>query len=86
MFSMKNALITGLALAPFAFGAAHASDPDEFTLQPIGVGSTSTVIYSPETYTTGGTIVTQPTTTNSSGFQDVDINDYLIQDTTTTNQ
>ncbi len=85
MFSMKTALITGLALAPFAFGAAHASDPDEFTLQPVGIGSTSTVIYSPETYSTGSTIVTQPTV-NSSGFQDVDINDYLIQDTNTNSQ
>ena len=86
MISMKTVLVTGLALAPFAFGAAHASDPDEFTLQPIGVTSTSTVIYSPETYTTGtSTIVTQPVNTGTSGFQDVDINDYLIQDNSTSN-
>lgn len=86
MISMKTVLITGLALAPFAFGAAHASDPDEFTLEPVGIGSTSTVIYSPETYTTGtSTIVTQPTNSGNSGFQDVDINDYLIQDNGTAN-
>ena len=87
MFSMKTALIAGFAIAPLAFSAAHASDPDEFTLQPvIGGSSTSTVVYSPETYTTGSTVVTQPVVTGDGQFQDVDINDYIIQDTNTTNQ
>jgi len=85
MFSMKNALIAGLAIAPFAFSAAHASDPDEFTLQPV-IGSTSTTVYSPQPYTTGGTVVTQPVVTGDGQIQNVDINDYIIQDSTTTNQ
>ena len=85
MFSMKTALISGLAMASFAFGAAHASDPNEFTLEPMGIGSTSTVVYSPETYTTSTSTITQ-TTTGANGFQDVDINDYLIQDNNTNSQ
>jgi len=84
---MKNALIAALAVAPFAFSAAHASDPDEFTLQPIGVGSTTTTIYSPQP-AVGGTIITQPvTTTGQNGeWTNVDINDYIIQDSTTNSQ
>ncbi len=87
MTSMKNALIAALAVAPFAFGAAHASDPDEYTLQPIGVGSTSTstIIYSPQT-TTSGTVITQPTTGQDGQWTNVDINDYIIQDSGTNNQ
>ena len=49
---MKSVLLAGLA--SLAFGAAHASSPDEFTLQPMGVDTSSTVIYSPQTTTTGG--------------------------------
>ena len=89
MISTKIALIASLTAATFAVGAAHASNTDEYTLTPIIGGSTSigteTVIYSPETYTTGSTIITQPVTTTTTGdgqFQDVDINDYLIQEPT----
>lgn len=88
MISTKTILIASLGAATFAFGSAHASSSDEYTLTPmIGGGSSSigteTVIYTPETYTTGNTVITQPTTTTGNGqFQDVDINDYLIQDTT----
>jgi len=85
MFSMKNVLIAGLALAPFAFSTAHASDPDEFTLQPV-IGATSTTVYSPQPYTTSNTVVTQPVTAGDGQFQNVDINDYIIQDTNTNNQ
>ena len=86
MTSMKNALIAALTVAPFAFSAAHASDPDEYTLQPIGVGTTTTTtIYTPQTVT-GGTIVTQPTTTQDGQWTNVDINDYIIQDSTTNSQ
>ena len=93
---MKNTLIAALAAAPFAFGAAHASDPDEYTLQPIGVGSTTTTIYSPQpavggTIITqpkvGSTIITQPVATQQDGdWTNVDINDYIIQDTPTYSQ
>jgi len=84
MTTMKNALIASLLLAPFAFGAAHASDPDEYTLQPV-IGSSvgTTTIYSPST-TTSGTIVTQPVAGQQDGnWTNVDINDYIIQDSTT---
>lgn len=87
MTSMKNALIASLAMAPFAFGAAHASDPDEYTLQPMGVSSStgSTTIYSPQT-NTGGTIITQPVSGQNGEWTNVDINDYIIQDSTTNSQ
>ena len=87
MTSMKNAFIAALAVAPFAFGAAHASDPDEYTLQPIGVGSTttSTIIYSPQT-TTSTTIATQQPTGQQGEWTNVDINDYIIQEPTTNSQ
>ena len=84
MSPMKTALFAGLGLAPLAFGAAHASDPDEYTLQPIGVGSSSsssTIIYTPETYTTGTTIQTQPMNTGNGQPETVDINDYLVPST-----
>ncbi len=87
MFSMRAALIAGLAVAPLTFSVAHASDPDEFTLQPVISGnSTSTIVYSPETYTTGTTVDTQPVATGNGQFQDVDINDYIIQEPNTSNQ
>ena len=82
---MKNAMIAALAVAPFAFGAAHASDPDEYTLQPIGVSSTTTTIYSPQP-TTGSTIITQPVAGQEGEWTNVDINDYIIQDSTTNSQ
>jgi len=84
---MKNALIAALAVAPFAFSAAQASDPDEYTLQPIGVGSTtsSTVIYAPQT-TTGTTIATQQPAGQQGEWTNVDINDYIIQEPTTNSQ
>ena len=87
MISMKSALIAGLAIAPLTFGAAYASSPDEFTLQPMGVDtSSSTIIYSPQTTTTSGsTIVTQPAAGNGQ-FENVNINDYIIQDNTTNSQ
>lgn len=87
MISTKTVLIASLSAATLAFGPAHASSSDEYTLTPVIGGSasigTETVIYSPETYTTGNTIITQPTTNSGDGqFQDVDINDYLIQEPT----
>ncbi len=85
MTSMNKTLIAALAVAPFAFGAAHASDPDEYTLQPIGVGSTTTTIYSPQP-AVGGTIITQPVAGQDGEWTNVDINDYIIQDSTTNSQ
>ena len=86
MPSMKNAMIAAFAVAPFAFGAAHASDPDEYTLQPISsVGTATTTIYAPQTVT-GGTIITQPTASQDGQWTNVDINDYIIQDSTTNSQ
>lgn len=85
MPSTKNVLIIALAVAPFAFGAAHASDPDEYTLQPLGVSSTTTTIYAPAT-NTGGTIITQPTVGQDGQWTNVDINDYIVEDSTTNSQ
>ena len=79
-------MIAAFAVAPFAFGAAYASDPDEYTLQPItSVGTATTTIYAPQTVSTGA-IITQPTTTQDGQWTNVDINDYIIQDSTTNSQ
>ena len=87
MSSMKTTLIAAFAVTSFAFGAAHASDPDEYTLQPMGIGSSasSTIIYSPQT-TTGTTINTQPVSGQNGEWTNVDVNDYIIQDATTNSQ
>lgn len=86
MSSMKHALIAAFAVAPFAFGAAHASDPDEYTLQPMGFDSSAstTTIYSPQPV--GTTINTQPVQGQDGQWTNVDINDYIIQDATTNSQ
>lgn len=83
MISMKSTLVAALGLAPLAFGAAHASSPDEFTLDPMGTTS-STDVYTLQPYsttTTTETIVTQPVTGDGQ-FENVNINDYIIEDTT----
>lgn len=63
------------------------------------MSGSSTIVYQPDSYTSGTTIMTEPsstetmimseptaTTTDESGFQNVDINDYLVPDSTTNTQ
>ncbi len=89
MFPMKNTVLWALAMTPLTIGTAFASSPDEFTLEPvIGNSQTATTVTQTETYSTNsGSVTIQPvTTTTTPGtneqFQEVDINNYIIQDNT----
>ena len=83
---VRRALAVSLLAAPLSLSAASASGPDEFTLEPMGVGS-SGAVYSPETYSSGSTIVTQPATdTDGSKFENVNIDDYIVPETNTNTQ